>query len=80
MRCDDAVASASIIKSVLAGERRDAARNLVVANAAAALVVGGMTDDLRDAAQLASQSIESGAAMRKLDELTHATGASEDTR
>jgi len=80
LRCDDAVASASIIKSVLAGERLDAARNLVVANAAAALVVGGMTDDLRDAAQLASQSIDSGAALRKLDELTRATEPSADNR
>jgi anthranilate phosphoribosyltransferase len=75
LRCDDAVASASIIKSVLAGERREEARNLVVANAAAALVVGGTTDDLREAARLANQSIDSGAAMTKLNELVRATNS-----
>ena len=75
LRCDDAVASASIIKSVLAGERRDAARSLVIVNAAAALVVGGVTDDLREGARLASRSIDSGAAMRKLDELVRATNS-----
>ena len=80
LRCDDAVASAAIIKSVLAGARRDAARDLVIANAAAALVVGGMTDDLREGARLASESIESGAAQGKLDELARATNFAEDTR
>jgi anthranilate phosphoribosyltransferase len=75
LRCDDAVESASIIKSVLTGERRDAARDLVILNAAAALTVGGMTDDLREGARLASQSIDSGAAMAKLDELVRATNS-----
>src|SRR2546423_1908577 len=46
LRCDDAFESAAIIKSILTGERRDAARNLVIVNAAAALIVGGVTDDL----------------------------------
>jgi anthranilate phosphoribosyltransferase len=80
LHCDDALASAAIIKSVLAGERRDAARNLVVANAAAALVVGGITEDLREGASLASESIDSGAALKKLDELTRATALSESIR
>ena len=50
LRCDDAEASALMIKSVLSGARRDAARNLVVVNAAAALKVGGLVHDLRDGA------------------------------
>ena len=77
LHCDDAVASASIIKSVLAGDRRDAARNLVIVNAAAALTVGGLTDDLREGARLASQSIDSGAALTRLNELVRATNVSE---
>jgi anthranilate phosphoribosyltransferase len=80
LRCDDAVASAAMIKSVLAGERRDAGRDLVIANAAAALVVGGATDDLREGASLASQSIDSGAAMTKLDELVRVTNSQMTTR
>ena len=79
LRCDDAEASASMIKSVLSGARRDAARNLVVANAAAALKVGGVAEDLRDGAQLAEQSIDSGAAMRKLESLIAATNTARAT-
>ncbi|HXI62076.1 MAG TPA: anthranilate phosphoribosyltransferase [Pyrinomonadaceae bacterium] len=79
LRCDDAEASASMIKSVLSGARRDAARNLVVANAAAALKVGGIAKDLRDGAQLAEQSIDSGAAMQKLESLIAATNTARAT-
>ena len=73
LRCDDAEASAAMIRSVLNGERRDAARDLVIANSAAALRVGGLTDDLRGAASLAQQSIDSGAAAEKLEVLVRAT-------
>jgi len=79
LRCDDAEASASMIKSVLSGARRDAARNLVVANAAAALKVGGVAQDLRDGARLAEQSIDSGAAMQKLESLIVATNTASAT-
>src|SRR6266849_2194860 len=56
----DAEGNAAIIRSVLSGARRDAARLLVVVNAAAALQVGGVAKDLRDGARLAEQSIDSG--------------------
>lgn len=79
LRCDDAEASARMIKSVLSGERRDAARNLVVANAAAALKVGGVAKDLREGAQLAEQSIDSGAAVQKLESLIAATNTARAT-
>jgi anthranilate phosphoribosyltransferase len=73
LRCEDAPASAAVIKSVLSGERRDAARDLVLANAAAALKVGGVAGDLREGVRLAAQSIDRGAALGKLDELVRAT-------
>lgn len=73
LRCEDAKASASMIRAVLLGERRDAARDLVIANAASALRVGGVTDDLREAASLAQKSLDSGAAMHKLELLARAT-------
>jgi len=65
----DSEANAAIIRSVLSGERRDAARMLVVVNAAAALCVGGFAENLRAGAQLAEQSIDSGAAQAKLERL-----------
>jgi anthranilate phosphoribosyltransferase len=65
----DAVANAAIIRSVLSGERRDEGRTLVLLNAAAALLVGGLAMDLREATRLAEASIDSGAALGKLEEL-----------
>jgi anthranilate phosphoribosyltransferase len=69
----DAEANAQIIRAVLDGTRRDEARSLVVANAAAALFVGGRAADLNAAARLAEQSIDSGAAQHKLASLVAAT-------
>ena len=65
--------SAKIISDVLASRRRDEARSLVVLNAAAALVVGGIAKDPMQAARLAEQSIDSGQAQNKLDRLIQTT-------
>lgn len=65
----DAEANAAIIRSILSGARRDAARDLVVVNAAAALHVGGLAANLREGTGLAERSIDSGAAQTKLEEL-----------
>src|SRR5437588_9313855 len=62
LRGGDAAANAQTIRAVLEGSRRDEARDLVVANAAAALFVGGAGADLHSAARLAERSIDSGAA------------------
>lgn len=73
MRGGDAEENASIIRAILDGTRRDAARSLVVANAAAALYVGGVAENLAQAARVAEQSIDSGAASQKLEQLIRAT-------
>jgi anthranilate phosphoribosyltransferase len=75
LRGGDAEINAAIIRSVLTGERRDAARSLVVANAAGALYVGGAASSLRDAAALAADSIDGGRALDKLRQLAEATNA-----
>jgi anthranilate phosphoribosyltransferase len=75
LRGGDAQANAGIIRAVLSGTRRDEARSLVVLNAAAAFVVGGLCDDLKGAAGLAEKSIDSGAALHKLEQLVKATNA-----
>ncbi len=69
LRGGDAEVNAAIISSVLSGARRDAARTLVVVNAAAALHVGGRAKNLREGARLAEESIDSGAAQLKLEGL-----------
>ena len=60
--------NAKLIHSLLAGEpgpRLD----IVIANAAAALVVTGVAEDFRSAAELARRAVASGKAREKLDQL-----------
>ncbi len=73
LRGGDIEANARIISEVLSGERRDEARHLVLATAAAALVVGDVAVDLRDGIRRAAESIDQGAAARKLAQLVEAT-------
>jgi anthranilate phosphoribosyltransferase len=73
LRGGDAEANAKIIKEVLAGCRRDEARDLIVVNSAAALFVGGGAIDLSAAARIAEKSIDEGAAQKKLDQLIQLT-------
>lgn len=76
LQCSDAETSARMIRDVLTGHRRDEARALVVVNAAAALHLGGSANNLRDAARLAEESIDGGAALDKLEQLAEATKSS----
>jgi anthranilate phosphoribosyltransferase len=71
----DATENAQIITAVLEGLRRDEARDLVLLNAASALFVGGIGNDLMHSMRLAEQSIDSGAAMRKLAQLAERTNS-----
>jgi len=68
LRGGDREENARIIRAILdggAGPRRD----IVLMNAAAALVAGGRARDLKDGADVAAHAIDSGAALRKLDAL-----------
>jgi len=73
LRAETPEQSAKIIGEVFTGKRRDEARSLVILNAAAALMVGGMANSLTHAARLAEQSIDSGQAQNKLDRLIQTT-------
>ena len=64
----DATRNAALIREVLAG-KTSARRDVVLLNAAAALVAAGRADHLRDAVPLAAQAIDSGAALAKLEAL-----------
>jgi anthranilate phosphoribosyltransferase len=56
---------------------RGAQRDIVMVNAAAALVVSGQAKDLLEGMEQAAESIDSGAAMDKIDELASFTAALE---
>jgi anthranilate phosphoribosyltransferase len=68
----DAAANAAIIGEILSG-KISARRDVVLLNAAAALVAAGKATHLADAILLAAQAIDSGAAKKKLDDLAHFT-------
>ena len=60
--------NAEIIRRVLGGEPGPK-RDIVLMNAAAALVAGGKARDFKEAVELAAHSVDSGAAARKLEAL-----------
>jgi anthranilate phosphoribosyltransferase len=68
----DAAANAAIIREVLGG-KKSPRRDVVLLNAAAALVAAGRAHHLGDGLPLAAQSIDSGAAAAKLDALVKFT-------
>ena len=68
----DADSNAAITLSVLKGAEGPA-RDIVLLNAAAAIVAGGKASDLREGVQVAAEAIDSGRAMAKLEALIEAS-------
>lgn len=68
----DAAENAAIIRRILVGEKSPR-RDVVVMNAAAALVAAGKAEHMGEGAALAAKSIDSGAAAQKLEALIHFT-------
>jgi len=64
----DAARNARIALDILGGASGPA-RDIVLVNAAAGLLAGGLAKDLRNGVELAEKSIDSGAAAKKLDQL-----------
>jgi anthranilate phosphoribosyltransferase len=70
----DARANATIAREVLGGAN-GARHDIVVANAGAALYVGGLAPTLRDGVELAKESLASGRAQSKLQDLVRESNA-----
>jgi len=70
----DAAANAAIIREILSG-RKSPKRDVVLLNAAAALVAAGRADHVAEALPLAARSIDSGAAAEKLEAMVRFTNA-----
>jgi anthranilate phosphoribosyltransferase len=68
----DSTENARIVREVLGGEKSPR-RDVVLMNAAAALVAAGKTEHLTEAATIAAESIDSGKASQKLDALIQFT-------
>ena len=72
----DAATNAAIVRSVLDGAPGPA-RDIVLLNAAAALIVAGRAGDLREGVRLAAEAIDSGKASTTLDRLIEISGRDE---
>ena len=75
LRVETAQASADAIRAVLAGERGPR-RDIVLANASAAIYVGGIARDVHDGLRRAAAGIDSGEAARVLESLVALSNAS----
>jgi anthranilate phosphoribosyltransferase len=64
----EAEENAAIARNILQGEQ-GVGRDVVIANAAAALYISGKAGDVREGAQMAAESIDRGAALKTLDAL-----------
>lgn len=69
----DATVNAGITRGILDGSIQGAPRDVVAINAAAGILVGEKADTLEEALELAYQSIDSGAALEKLNKLIEAS-------
>ena len=70
----DAKKNAQIIRVILDGEKSPR-RDVVLLNAAAALVVAGRADTISEAMPIAAESLDSGAAREKLARLVEFTSS-----
>src|ERR1051326_1364806 len=69
----DPAMNATIVREVLGGKDRGARRDIVLLNAAAALVVAEKATDFTNGWDLATELIDSGAALARVDRFVEAT-------
>jgi anthranilate phosphoribosyltransferase len=79
LRGGEAADNAVIARQVLGGER-GAARDIVIFNAAAALLVAGKVDRIQDGLTMAAEAIDRGAAAAVLDQLRNLSQATVEAR
>jgi anthranilate phosphoribosyltransferase len=69
LRTGDVIANAGIIRDILAGKDKGSRKDIVILNAAAAIIVAGIADDFSSAIDLADASIGNGSAAACLEKL-----------
>jgi len=69
LRVTDAKTSAKVLRDILSGKESGPRRDIVVLNAAAAIIAGGLADDFASAIKLAETSVGDGRALACLEKL-----------
>ncbi|BBG65624.1 anthranilate phosphoribosyltransferase [Hydrogenimonas sp.] len=75
IRGGDAAENAKITRSILSGETRGAKRDIVLINAAAALIVDNRARDFEEGLEIAEETIDSGRAMAALEKIVQVSNA-----
>jgi anthranilate phosphoribosyltransferase len=76
LKVSDAATSAKILRDILSGRETGARKDIVVLNAAAAVIAGGLADDFAVAIELAETSIGDGKALECLEKLVEISNRS----
>jgi len=69
LRVADAKASAQVLRDILTGKEKGPRKDIVIVNAAAAIIAGGLADDFESAMKLANASVSNGRALACLEKL-----------
>ena len=69
LKGDDAETNAKIVRDVISGADKGPKTDIVVLNAAAAIIAAGLADDFPSGVALARQAIQNGKAQNALDKL-----------
>ena len=69
LRVSDAKTSAKVIKNILSGKEKGPRKDIVILNAAAAIIAGNLADDFKSAIGLAEASVSDGEASACLEKL-----------
>jgi len=69
LKVTDAKTSARVLRDILAGKETGPRKDIVILNAAAAIIVAGLANDFQSAIELANASVNSGKALDCLEKL-----------
>ena len=69
LKVADAKASAKVLRDILTGKEKGPRRDIVILNAAAAVIVGNLAEDFKQAIEIAGTSVDSGRALACLEKL-----------
>lgn len=69
LKAADAQTSADIIRGIVEGKESGARKDIVILNASAAIIAGGLADDFESAKSIAEESVRSGNAKNCLEKL-----------
>jgi anthranilate phosphoribosyltransferase len=69
LKVGDAQTSAKVLRDILSGKENGPRKDIVILNAAAAIIIGGLADDFASAIKVAEASVSDGKALTSLEKL-----------